>query len=238
MKNLDTTFTQDNNVFTQIKRSDKAACYKRETLEGSLVSYEVFAIKTKNDAEIYPAKHAFGGVLGWAWCPISPEKAELYFDRLNKGEITLADVDPETGIVNQSTDDRSLDELPDVNVSTETVVAVDLDPTAPTTVETPVETPIVVLPTVDGGAVVTVAVVKQNKVYPALKLPNGEFTRTDFANLNGLKPCNSESYGALMREIKQNRVIELRKDSGKGKPHSVYTAKTVVPTVINTPTTV
>jgi hypothetical protein len=244
MKQLETTFTQNNEVFTQIKRSDKAALYKRETLEGAPVSYEVFAIKTKNDAEIYPAKHAFGGILGWAWCPIQLEKAETYFSRLNNGEVTLANVDPETGEVVATADERSLDELPDVNVSTEVVASVDVDPTAPVVVETPEETPVVVLPTVDGGGVVTVAVVKKNKVakvLPTYKFPAGEWLRDDFAQLNGMQhhPAHSDSYGPLASLIKAGKVTEVRKEKrGAGKPRSIYTEVVATPVVAITPTVV
>jgi hypothetical protein len=232
MKSLETSFQLDNNQFTQVKRNEKAALYKRETLEGAFVSYEVFAIKTKNDQEIYPNKIAMSK---WAWCPIAENRANIWFDRLTAGEVVIPQVDPETGDVLETSNISTETETPVVVVETpvvETPVVVE-DPTAPTVVIPEVEIPVVeipvnvVQPTPDGGAVVTVATVKKNKVTSALKLPSGEWTRTDFAILNGLKPKNSESYGALMREIKLGRVKELRKEKGKGKPHSVYSGVVV-----------
>lgn len=232
MKQLENTFELENNKFTQVKRSDKAALYKRETLEGQFVSYEVFAIRTKNDVEIYPNKTAFGrGVTSWAFCPMDLKRADVYYDRFEKVgekdgfEPTWIHTDPETGeIIPEETPT-----IENVEVSLETPKneqATDITTSPePDIVQPPQPEQPMVQVTPDGGAVVTVAkVTKTQKVLPTFKFPKGEWTRTDFALLNNLKPCNSESYSALMREIKAGRAKEVRKDkSGKGKPRSIYT---------------
>ena len=235
MKQLETQFTQNDNVFVQVKRNDKAALYKRSTLEGGFVSYEVFAIKSKNDVEIYPNQTAMSR---WAWCPVAEDRANLWFTRLTTGTVVIPEVDPETGDALEA-DNRSLDELPDVNVSVDTVqtqpvaVVVD-DPTAPS-----VEVPVIDIPTVDmtpdGGAVVTVAKVAKNKVIPTYKFPNmAEWLRDDFAELNGMDhhPAHSDSYGPLASLVKAGKVVEVRKAKvGKGRPRSFYS-------VVATPATV
>ena len=247
MKSLETNFTKDSHNFSQIKRNTKAALYKRETLEGAFVSYEVFGIMVKNGSEIYPNQTAV--VQKWCYCPVSEDRANLWFDRFTNGDVILPHVDPETGESIEIADNRSLDELPDVDGTmtiepvAEVKIPLDIDPTNPNpepepVVEVPVDTviPTVDVPTVeitpDGGAVVTVAKVRQNKVYPTMILPTGEFTRTQFAILNNLKPANSESYGALIREVKAGRVVEVRKDnSGKGKAKSIYSMVVATPAV-------
>jgi len=76
----------------------------------------------------------------------------------------------------------------------------------------------------DTVEVVTVKSPKTVSVKKIHVLPNGIFTRTDFAVLNGLKPANSESYGALMKVIKAGLVKEIRKESiDGGRPKSFYT---------------
>ncbi len=102
---------------TLVKRNDKAAIYKRETTEGQFVSYEVFAIMTKNGVEIYPNQKAVQN--RWCMCPTTETKANTWFDRFTNGEIVIPNVDPVTGEPIEAADNRSLDELPDVNVSTD-----------------------------------------------------------------------------------------------------------------------
>lgn len=256
MKKLENILTiEGGHTATLVKRNDKAAIYKRETAEGQFVSFEVFAIMTKDGMEVYPNQKAVQN--RWCMCPMTEAKATTWFDRFTNGDVAIPNVDPVTGETIEKVDNRNLDELPDVNVSVDVpaplgsndnpVILPPVDPTdivSVPSVEVPivedpmatVEVPTVevpeVTPTVDGGVVVTVATVKAKKVFPALLLPVGEWTRTDFANLNGLKPANSESYGALMREVKAGRVKELRKESsGRGKPKSIYTAVTAPATV-------
>lgn len=227
MKKLEHTFIKDNNLFTQVKRNDKAALYKRTTMEGALVSYEVFAIMTKNDAEVYPNQNS-----QWAWYPISEDRANNWFDRITSGETVIPQVDPETGDPLE-TDERSLDEIPNMIVSTDTVQAQPVDPTNPDT-----EVPVVDIPTVettaDGGTVVTVAKVKKNKVLPTYIFPTKvEWIRDEFAELNGMDhhPAHSDSYGPLAALIKAGKVIEVRKAKvGRGRPRSFYSV--VVPAVV------
>lgn len=226
MKQLDTKLTLENNdVSTQIKRSDKAALYKRETPEGQFVSYEVFAIKSKNDAEVYPNKTAFGrGIMTWAWCPIDLNRAEVYYNRLENGEVLLAQVDPETGEIIPNTETPSAG---DVEVSLEvptdgTITQAEISPEEDI-IQPPQPT---VQTTPDGGAVVSVAKVTPKKVTTHFKFPKGEWLRDDFAKLNGMAhhPAHSDSYGPLMQLVKAGKVKEVRKEKrGPGKPRSIYT---------------
>jgi len=249
MKKLENTFEKDSNKFSLVARDEKAAMYLRKTLEDTLVCYEVFSIKSKNNEEIYPEAHAFGK---WAWAPKSMDRAQTYFDRISKGEIVIPDVDPTTSEMIPLENDMSLEEMmaesevenvsqPVENVVVESVVTTipvetTVEPTieipivvnSPVeTVETPVETTdkVEVTPTNDGGVLVTVAKVKKDKV--TYLYPTGEFLRNDFAKMNGMDhtPPHSDSYGPLMAEIKAGRVVELRKEKmGKGKPRSIYSA--------------
>ncbi len=234
MKQLENQITLENNdVATLVKRTDKAAIYKRESSTGEFISFEVFAIMTKDGMEIYPNKTAFGrGPLTWAWCPILEDRANVYYDRLNNGDVVIPQVDPVTGeVISDNTTEVSLDEMPDVNVDTPTIATeTTVDPTIPEVTAPPVPpTEPTVQTTPDGGAVVTVAKVRKTKVYPTMKLPVGEFIRDEFAELNGFDhhPSHSDSYVPLMREIKEGRVREVRKEKrGPGRPRSVYIAIT------------
>lgn len=183
---LNPNFTENNHTFTQLRRTDLAAIYKRETLEGRLVSYEVFAIKSKDGQEIYPNQSAMSK---WAWCPTNIDRANKYFDRINDGEIAIPNVDPITGeTIRTDADNRSLEDVlaegdPDA-VSTEIVAEENIveDVTAPTEIvqtltDSPADDVVVdvptadVTPTPDGGAVVTVATVKKVKVAKTPKTP-------------------------------------------------------------------
>lgn len=116
MKQLENTLTLDGgHTATLVKRNDKAAIYKRETAEGQFVSFEVFAIKSKDGVEIYPNQKAVQAK--WAFCPMNKQRAEVWFDRITNGDIVIPDVDPITSEPIETVDSRSLDELPDVNVS-------------------------------------------------------------------------------------------------------------------------
>lgn len=178
MKQLENILTiEGGHIVTLVKRNEKAAIYKRETGDGQFVSFEVFAIMTKDGSEIYPNQKAVQN--RWCMCPMTEAKANVWFDRFTNGDIIIPNVDPVTGESIEKVDNRSLDELPDVNVSVdvpapvvviETVtpadaveihtVMVEVDPTdivsVPTdsvpavdfdTVEVPVETPVVEDPT-------------------------------------------------------------------------------------------
>lgn len=242
MKQLETNFTLNDNTFTQVKRNGKAAIYKRETLEGHLVSYEVFAIKSKDNVEVYPNQNAMSV---WAFCPISPDRANTYFDRITNGDTPIPNVDPITGETLDVVDNRSLDELPDggvtveepapapISVSVEEVEAGE-DPTVVETEEvvedtvddvvggtTPVEAPTVET-TPDGGAVVTVAKVRKARVTLTMVIPSGEFTQAEIAKANGL-PERGAIWGKIQKEIKENRIklVEMRK-VGKGRPTAIY----------------
>jgi hypothetical protein len=116
MKQLENIVTiEGGHTATLVKRNDKAAIYKRETAEGQFVSFEVFALRSKNGMEIYPNQTAVKN--RWCMCPTSETKANTWFDRFTNGDIVIPNVDPVTGEPLEAADNRSLDELPDVNVS-------------------------------------------------------------------------------------------------------------------------
>jgi hypothetical protein len=260
MKQLEITFVKDNNIFTQLQRNDKAAMYKRETADHQFVSFEVFAILSKNGVEIYPEKHAMSK---WAWCPLKQERADRMFNDLTAGDIVIPAVDPETSEMIPLEFDPSYDEVmaQDEAVTTEAVaveavaepiveapVTISIpveeileDPTAPVSVEIKqvaqevvqpevkpeVQAP-VVQPTQDGGAVVVVATVKDNKVKvnPTFNFPTGEFTQADFANANGL-PERGAVWGILDKLVR-NGILhkDIRKvGTGKGKGKQFFAVK-------------
>lgn len=251
MNKLETNFTLDNNNFTQLKRTDTAALYKRETPEGTLVSYEVFAVKTKDGSEVYPNSNAFGGNFKWAWAPISQDRANVLFDRLANNEVVVPDVDPITGEMNRPENDPSLEEVLASEDPTPVQEIVNEPPVGwteiPAGLETPVvsETPAVLEdPTVvetpsvdvtpDGGAVVTVAKVKKEKVIPTMNIPSGEFTQAEFARANGL-PERGVVWSRLDSLVQAGKLSKVLKQIGKGRPKAFFTeiVGDVVSTVID-----
>ncbi len=237
----------DSDQFTQIKRSDKAALYKRETAEGAFITFEVFAIKAKNDVEVYPNEDAMSK---WAWCPISQTRAETYFKRINDGEIAIPNVDPETSEMIPLENDPSLEELmaqDDPIVTTAVIVQapvveipVDVlveDPTAPTATQHSVETAITanadvspipltipdVTPLVDGSAAVTVAKVTKTKVQPTMVIPTGSFTQAQFAVANGL-PERGIVWSKLDFLVQNGKLNKTMQKMGRGRPAAVFTA--------------
>lgn len=247
--NIPLTFDRDGKTFKQLKRNDKVVMYEETNSTGATVGYHVFAPLTSGGSEVFPTADSIGI---WAWNPTQLSRADLWFDRITNGDTPIPNVDPITNLSRDLQDDRTVDELPETPVEVPTVEDV-----IPTTVEIPTaEVPVVEIPTVEVTVVATAEVpvvevptvevteapkvkaVKVPKVYPTMKFPAGEWTRTDFALLNGLKPANSESYGALIREVKAGRVVEVRKDStGKGKPKSIYSIVSV-PVTVEVPTDV
>lgn len=256
MKQLENIVTiEGGHTATLVKRNDKAAIYKRETAESQFVSFEVFAIMTKDGMEIYPNQKAV--VNRWCVCPTSEAKANTWFDRFTNGEVTIPNVDPVTGDPIEAADTRSLDELPDVNVSVDVptpvgshdnpVILPDFDPTdivsvptdsvpaveIPTAEEDPsapvVEVPTVevpeVTPTADGGVAVTVAKVKKNVV--TFNIPVGEFTQADFANANGL-PERGVVWSKLDGLVKEGKLTKRFGTTGKGRPKAYFTATATV----------
>jgi hypothetical protein len=274
MKQLELNFVRGGNQYTQISRNGKAAIYRVETVEGnSFVTFEVFAIRSLDGEEVYPTQTATSK---WLFSPTNESRANMWFNRLTNGEVSgFEGLHPVTGLPMDLVDERSIDDLPDVNppismdfvqspvvepavsetvtvveptvvVTAEPVVEADPDWTITDDTNVPVSMDVPVDPTVPEPATTPVVsvvvaptvpkVVKVKKPYVGLNLPQGEWTRTDFAILNGLKPANSESYGALMREVKAGRVVEVRKDkSGKGKPKSIYTAVPIPAAVVTVP---
>lgn len=233
MIKLQTQFVAEDNQFTQVKRSDKAALYKRETLEGNFVSYEVFPIMTKNGKEIYPEKHAFSK---WAWCPISEDRATVYFNRLENDEIVIPQVDPETSEMIRDENEQTYEELMaeadeivaqvEIPVNVEVVpeveipvdVVVEEDPTIPASMENVVETPTVDV-TPDGGTVVTVA--KVEKTVVTMVIPTGEFTQAQFAVANGL-PERGIVWSKLDKLVKDGKITKSFKKLGRGRTSAVF----------------
>ncbi len=220
MKQLETTFTLDNNNFTQVKRNDKAAIYRRETSEGQFVSFEVFAVRSKDDVEIYPSA---GAVNKWLYAPISEDRANLWFDRFTNGEVSgFQGLDPITAEPVALENDPSLEEVMATPVSTEEVTEVTTptveveDPTVPE------ETIPVVNPTPDGGVAVTVATVKDKVV--TYNYPVGEFTQAQFANVNGM-PERGTVWSVLDKLVKGGKLDKVLKKLGKGRPSQVFTVK-------------
>jgi hypothetical protein len=112
---LQNTFSTDTHNFSLVKRGKKAAIYRRETSVGAFVSFDVFALLTdKTGTEIYPQSHALSK---WAWSPSNEDRAKTYFDRIEKGEMTVANYNPLTSEVERPENEPSLEEVmagPDV----------------------------------------------------------------------------------------------------------------------------
>lgn len=250
MKQLENIVTiEGGHTATLVKRNDKAAIYKRETAEGQFVSFEVFALLTKDCMEIYPNQKAVQN--RWCMCPTSEAKANTWFDRFTNGDVAIPNVDPVTGEPLEAADNRSLDELPDVNVSVDVptpavaepvvvvadipaepvvevpvveVPAVEADPTVPDVEVPTVEVPEVTA-TPDGGAVVTVAKVVNNVL--TMVIPAGEFTQAEFANANGL-PERGVVWSKLDALVKLGKLSKRFGTTGKGRPKAFFTATATV----------
>ena len=99
MKKLEKKFTMNADKvgdcnFIQVKRTDDVAMYRRENLDGTIRSYEVFIIKTrkkgdplpngmveKEDRECYPGSASFGKI---AYDCKTEDQAETRFEQLLK----------------------------------------------------------------------------------------------------------------------------------------------------------
>lgn len=217
MKQLETSYKTETHSLTQVKRNDKAVIYKRESLNGQFSSFDVFAIRSKNDEEIYPNDTAEGI---WLFQPTSETRANIWFDRFTNGDIVIPDTDPVTGEA-MSSDERSLDELPDVTVSTNTI-----EPENPLNFDTVSSEPFVqsVDVTPSENVVVTVAKVKKNVVMTNLVIPSGEFTQADFARANSL-PERGVVWSRLDNLVKDGKLNKMLKVVGKGRPKQFFTEK-------------
>lgn len=251
MKQLENILTIDGgHIATLVKRNDKAAIYRRETADGDFVSFEVFALLAKDGMEIYPNQKAVQN--RWCMCPMTEAKANTWFDRFSNGDVQIPNVDPVTGESLEKVDNRSLDELPDVNVSVDVPAPVVVITTAtpadalelPTVEESPVpavelpavedptapdDVPVVeipeVTPTVDGGVAVTVA--KVNKGVVTMVIPTGEFTQAEFAIANGL-PERGVVWSKLDALVKAGTIVKRFGSNGKGRPKAFFTATATV----------
>lgn len=248
MKQLENILTIDGgHIATLVKRNDKAAIYRRETADGDFVSFEVFALLAKDGMEIYPNQKAVQN--RWCMCPMTEAKANTWFDRFSNGDVQIPNVDPVTGESLEKVDNRSLDELPDVNVSVDVPAPVVVITTAtpvdalelPTVEESPVpavelpavedptapdDVPVVeipeVTPTVDGGVAVTVAKVNKGVVTMVI-IPTGEFTQAEFAIANGL-PERGVVWSKLDALVKAGTIVKRFGSNGKGRPKAFFTA--------------
>lgn len=93
------------NIFTQVKRQGNVCVYKRVRMDGSLVSFEVFEVKTVKagsplpngttvaaDYEQYPGSSVFGKT---AWAPGTYERAMAKFNELVGNRTAKNDAAPE-----------------------------------------------------------------------------------------------------------------------------------------------
>jgi hypothetical protein len=257
MKKLENILTLDGgHTATLVKRNAKAAIYKRETAEGQFVSFEVFAVKSKDGMEIYPNQKAVQAK--WAFCPMNLDRANTWFDRIVNGDVLIPNVDPVTGESIEVADNRSLDELPDVNVSVDAPVAVEApavvvtDISPEVAVEVPADEPVAEVPAVEVPTVedptapddvpvvevpevevtptvdggVAVTVAKVKKDVLTMVIPAGEFTQADFANANGL-PERGVVWSKLDALVKAGKLAKKFGSNGKGRPKAYFTATAV-----------
>jgi len=164
--------------------------------------------------------------------------------------MVIPDYNPITNIVDRPENDPSLEELMaedevpqlvETVVDSTPIVETNDDPTAPAeavvepeVVEIELEEeiePTVVNPTVDGGAVVTVAKVKKVKVPKSDKtqtavIPTGEFTQAQFATANGM-PLRGAVWGRLDNLVQSGKLVKVLKQVAKGRPTAFYQEATV-----------
>lgn len=97
-------------TFSQIKRTETVALFKRMTMVGELFSYEVFIIKKRlkgqalpgglveeQDREVYPKANSFGKT-AWEFRPrggMGLKRAEAKFEELVNGKVEVSDEDEE-----------------------------------------------------------------------------------------------------------------------------------------------
>lgn len=104
MKKLEKSFVGNydrvgNTRFVQVKRTDDVAMYRRENMDGSIRSYEVFLVKNrkkgdalpngaveKEDRECYPGTAMFGRI---AYDCKTEEQAETRYDELIERAVEL-----------------------------------------------------------------------------------------------------------------------------------------------------
>ena len=111
MKKLEKSFVGNydrvgNTRFVQVKRTDTVAMYRRENMDASVRSYEVFLVKTrkkgdalpngaveKEDRECYPGSAAFGRI---AYDCKTEGQAETRYDELIQRAEELAEASEES----------------------------------------------------------------------------------------------------------------------------------------------
>lgn len=259
MKQLENIVTiEGGHTATLVKRNDKAAIYKRETAEGQFVSFEVFALLTKDGMEIYPNQKAVQN--RWCMCPTSEAKANTWFDRFTNGDVAIPNVDPVTGEPLEAADNRSLDELPDVNVSVdvptptvaEPVVVVADIPAETVAVETPAETvvevPVVEVPTVEADPTVPDVEVPTVEVPEVTATPDGGAVVTVAKVVNNVLtmvipsgeftqaefananglPERGVVWSKLDALVKLGKLSKRFGTTGKGRPKAFFTASATV----------
>lgn len=259
MKQLENIVTiEGGHTATLVKRNDKAAIYKRETAEGQFVSFEVFALLTKDGMEIYPNQKAVQN--RWCMCPTSEAKANTWFDRFTNGDVAIPNVDPVTGEPLEAADNRSLDELPDVNVSVdvptpavaEPVVVVADIPAETVAGEPPaepvVEVPVVEVPAVESDPTVPDVEVPTVEVPEVTATPDGGSVVTVAKVVNNVLtmvipageftqaefananglPERGVVWSKLDALVKLGKLSKRFGTTGKGRPKAFFTATATV----------
>lgn len=107
MKNLQTNFVGNfeksgNNRFIQLRRDNRAAMYRRETMEGHLIGFEVFKVKTvlagtpmqgggieSEDREPYPRANSFGRTAWFIGGYGAEQRANERFNELSQGILKV-----------------------------------------------------------------------------------------------------------------------------------------------------
>ncbi len=107
MKTLEKTFVKNcdksgDHKFIQVRRDGNVCLYRRETLEGRLIGFEVFTTKVikagtplpgggaeVEDREPYPGKSSFGRTAWQISGPDSDKRANERFEALVKGDVKV-----------------------------------------------------------------------------------------------------------------------------------------------------
>jgi len=109
------------NRFVQLKLNDSAAIYRREHLDGTVVGYEIFAIKTvkagsklpdgnvvTEDYVKYPTAKCFGK---WAWFCQNESRANEWFDKFNNEPVDVSTGEDENEMDSEVDDHTTANEF-------------------------------------------------------------------------------------------------------------------------------
>ncbi len=212
--------------FIQLERCDTVALYRRDRLDGTTFSYELFKIKVvkagtklpngkvvEEDYEKYPTKHNFGV---WAW---EFKSLTIAVNNYNRVKQDIAD-------------------------------AAESDLIATADIETPDESEMVTLDRATGeiiGGVTESVTIGENTlevetvstgkrgrkaaVRPEIKYPSVTFTMKDLLSVNA-EWSQPLLYIKLQEAISENKIMDLGNvpnHSGRGKPAKQYSLPMSVP---------